>query len=79
MINDKLKEFCQKHEGITFFDATPIFSRGVGQGKHRLQNDLISPRGHPSELGFAVWEVSQTLEPSPTNFAQFASGVLPSS
>lgn len=56
LINDKLKEFCQKHEGITFFDATPIFSRGVGQGKHRLQNDLISPRGHPSELGFAVWE-----------------------
>jgi hypothetical protein len=28
----------------------------VGGGGHHLDNDLISPRGHPSELGFAVWE-----------------------
>lgn len=56
VINAKLKEFCSKHEGITFFDATPIFASDEGRGGHRLRNELISPRGHPSELGFAVWE-----------------------
>jgi len=56
MINQKLREFCSKHEGITFFDATPIFATNEGGGGHRLKNELISPRGHPSELGFAVWE-----------------------
>lgn len=56
LINDKLKEFAQKHESITFFDATSIFATEEGGGRHRLHNELISPRGHPSELGFAVWE-----------------------
>jgi hypothetical protein len=56
LINEKLKEFCTKHEQVTFFDATSIFADDVGGGKHNLYNDLISPRGHPSELGFAVWE-----------------------
>jgi hypothetical protein len=56
LINDKLKEFCSKHDSITFFDATPIFASDEGRGRHHLHNDLISPRGHPSDLGFAVWE-----------------------
>jgi len=56
MINEKLKEFCSKHEAITFFDATPTFATYEGSGGHLLKNELISPRGHPSELGFAVWE-----------------------
>ena len=56
VINEKLKEFCQKHDNISFFDATPLFSAQEGPGKHRLRNELISPRGHPSEIGFAVWE-----------------------
>ena len=56
LINEKLKEFCAKHEQVTFFDATSIFANDVGGGKHNLNSDLISPRGHPSELGFAVWE-----------------------
>ena len=56
LINDKLKEFCSKHESITFFDATPIFATDEGGGRHHMHNELISPRGHPSELGFAVWE-----------------------
>ncbi len=56
LINDKLKEFCNKHDSITFFDATPIFASDEGRGRHHLHNDLISPRGHPSDLGFAVWE-----------------------
>jgi len=56
LINDKLKEFCQKHESITFFDATQIFARDEGRGRHSLHSELISPRGHPSEIGFAVWE-----------------------
>jgi hypothetical protein len=55
-INNKLKEFCEKHDSVTFFDATSIFAQDVGGGRHHLDNDLISPRGHPSELGFAVWE-----------------------
>lgn len=56
LINEKLKEFCKKHDSITFFDATSIFASEEGQGKHRLYNELISPRGHPTELGFQVWE-----------------------
>jgi len=56
LINAKLKEFCSKHDSITFFDATPIFASNEGGGRHHLHNELISPRGHPSELGFAVWE-----------------------
>lgn len=56
LINDKLKDFCSKHESITFFDATPIFATSEGGGRHRLHNELISPRGHPSGLGFAIWE-----------------------
>ena len=56
LINEKLKEFADKHESVTFFDATSIFAEDVGGGRHHLDNDLISPRGHPSELGFAVWE-----------------------
>merc|ERR1719356_1742907 len=56
VINDKLKEFCRKHGSISFFDATPIFTRDEGRGRHSLHSELISPRGHPSEIGFAVWE-----------------------
>ena len=56
LINDKLKEFCTKHDNIVFFDATPIFASNEGGGKHKLHDELISPRGHPSELGFATWE-----------------------
>ncbi len=56
LINMKIKEFADKHESVTFFDATSIFAQDVGGGRHHLDNDLISPRGHPSELGFAVWE-----------------------
>ena len=56
LINDKLKEFCSKHDSITFFDATPIFASDEGRGRHHLHSELISPRGHPSDLGFAVWE-----------------------
>lgn len=56
LINEKLKEFCAKHDSVSFFDATSIFAQDVGGGRHHLDNDLISPRGHPSELGFAVWE-----------------------
>ena len=56
LINDKLKEFCSKHDSIRFFDATPIFASEEGGGRHHMHNELISPRGHPSELGFAVWE-----------------------
>mmetsp|Transcript_32825 Transcript_32825/g.67169 ORF Transcript_32825/g.67169 Transcript_32825/m.67169 type:complete len:702 (+) Transcript_32825:152-2257(+) len=57
LINDKLKEFCTKHESITFFDATEFFASKEEGGRHHLYNDLISPRGHPTELGFQRWEL----------------------
>jgi len=56
LINAQLKKFCSQHEFITFFDATSIFATNEGPGGHRLKNELISPRGHPSEYGFAMWE-----------------------
>lgn len=69
LINDKLKEFCMKHESITFFDATPIFATSESGGKHHLYTELISTRGHPSEQGFLRWEgailsrLNQLLKP----------------
>jgi len=56
LINDKLKEFCTKHESITFFDATEFFASKEEGGRHHLYNELISPRGHPTEIGFQRWE-----------------------
>eukprot|EP00574_Skeletonema_japonicum_P000415 CAMPEP_0201739028 /NCGR_PEP_ID=MMETSP0593-20130828/45561_1 /ASSEMBLY_ACC=CAM_ASM_000672 /TAXON_ID=267983 /ORGANISM="Skeletonema japonicum, Strain CCMP2506" /LENGTH=715 /DNA_ID=CAMNT_0048233265 /DNA_START=5 /DNA_END=2152 /DNA_ORIENTATION=+ len=56
LINDKLKEFCTKHDSITFFDATEFFASKEEGGRHHLYNELISPRGHPTELGFQRWE-----------------------
>ena len=58
LINDKLKEFASKHDSITFFDSTDIFASNEGGGKHHLHTELISPRGHPTPLGFAAWEGS---------------------
>ena len=58
LINDKLKEFASKHESITFFDATGIFTTDEGGGKHRLHPELISLRGHPTPQGFMAWEGS---------------------
>jgi len=57
LINDKLHEFCTKHESITFFDATEFFASKEEGGRHHLYNELISPRGHPTELGFQRWEL----------------------
>jgi lysophospholipase L1-like esterase len=56
LINDKLKQFCTKHDSITFFDATEFFASKEEGGRHHLYNELISPRGHPTELGFQRWE-----------------------
>ena len=56
LINDKLKEFCTMHESIIFFDTTDIFASKEEGGRHHLYNELISPRGHPTELGFETWE-----------------------
>jgi lysophospholipase L1-like esterase len=57
LINDKLKQFCAKHDSITFFDATEFFASKEEGGRHHLYNELISPRGHPTELGFQRWEL----------------------
>ena len=71
LINDKLKEFCTEHDSITFFDATEFFASKEEGGRHHLYNDLISPRGHPTELGFQRWELEirdrlqQLIPPEP--------------
>merc|ERR1719253_755334 len=51
LINAKLKEFCSKHDSITFFDATSIFATNEGPGGHRLKNELISPGVTPRRTG----------------------------
>ena len=71
LINEKLKQFCSKHDSITFFDATDIFASKEEGGRHHLYNELISPRGHPTEIGFQRWELQirdrlkQLIKPEP--------------
>lgn len=57
-INEELKKFCEKHEKITFFDATDIFAERAEGGQYVLLSDRISIRGHPTVLGFEKWEDS---------------------
>jgi hypothetical protein len=55
-INKQLRKFAEKHEKITFFDATSIFAERTEGNKYVLQSDKISLRGHPTLEGFAQWE-----------------------
>lgn len=55
-INKQLRKFAEKHEKITFFDATSIFAERTEGNKYVLQSDKISLRGHPTLAGFAQWE-----------------------
>ena len=60
-INQQLFKFCEKHDKVDFFDATNIFAerKTTESGSHRfytLKSDLISARGHPTELGYLQWE-----------------------
>lgn len=54
-INKELRKFAEKHDRVTFFDATSLFTEKVGPS-YKLLTDRISVRGHPTENGFVAWE-----------------------
>mmetsp|Transcript_11332 Transcript_11332/g.12657 ORF Transcript_11332/g.12657 Transcript_11332/m.12657 type:complete len:676 (+) Transcript_11332:92-2119(+) len=55
-INKELQKFADKHDDISFFDATDIFAERLNGRRYVLQSNKISIRGHPTELGFVKWE-----------------------
>jgi hypothetical protein len=55
-INNQLRKFAEKHEGISFFDATDIFAERGEARKYVLKSERISIRGHPNQEGFEKWE-----------------------
>ena len=57
-INDELRKFADKHDKVTFFDATAIFAERVEGSKYVLLTDRISIRGHPTQLGFSLWHAA---------------------
>lgn len=56
VINNNLRRFCEKHDHVTFFDATDIFAERTGPNAYVLKSNMISVRGHPTEAGFRAWE-----------------------
>ena len=56
-INKELRKFAEKNEHVYFFDATDLFTEKTEKNAYKLQTDRISIRGHPTEIGFQVWEV----------------------
>jgi hypothetical protein len=71
-INQQLKKFAANNadRGVSYYDATKLFvsveaTSTPGVTRSRLRTELISPRGHPTALGFAEWEDSalQFLNP----------------
>jgi hypothetical protein len=54
-INEQLKKFCAKHDGVSFFDATKFFAEQDGD-YWVLKKDMITFQGHPTEAGYAAWE-----------------------
>jgi lysophospholipase L1-like esterase len=61
-INKQLRKFADKHEKITFFDATSIFAERSEENKYVLQSNKISLRGHPTLVGFAEWEEAVAIK-----------------
>jgi hypothetical protein len=65
-INEELRRFCVKHDRVTFFDATDIFTSRLEMARYVLQSDMISIRGHPTVAGFEAWEDAILLEVNKT-------------
>ncbi|KAL7574670.1 hypothetical protein ACA910_003015 [Epithemia clementina (nom. ined.)] len=63
-INRDLKSFADETEGVTFFDATPLFTRPSNDGSHHmiLKTELISIMGHPTWKGFDIWEEAVAMQ-----------------
>jgi hypothetical protein len=59
-INDQLKKFAASHERVTFFDANEIFTitdaPDAKRGVAILNRSRMTPRGHPTEMGYSLWE-----------------------
>eukprot|EP00546_Thalassionema_frauenfeldii_P014614 CAMPEP_0178930140 /NCGR_PEP_ID=MMETSP0786-20121207/21046_1 /TAXON_ID=186022 /ORGANISM="Thalassionema frauenfeldii, Strain CCMP 1798" /LENGTH=700 /DNA_ID=CAMNT_0020606587 /DNA_START=294 /DNA_END=2396 /DNA_ORIENTATION=- len=61
-INSQLRRFADKHDGISFFDATKIFTERGENGKYILQSERISIRGHPTLVGFEMLEEAMAMK-----------------
>jgi len=55
-INEALRKFSEKHDHITFFDATDIFAERETGEEYILLSNRVSARGHPTTEGYQVWE-----------------------
>jgi hypothetical protein len=59
-INDQLRKFAASHERVTYFDANELFtitdSPDVRRGVAILNRSRMTPRGHPTEMGYSLWE-----------------------
>lgn len=55
-INRDLRKFAKHKNNVSFFDATEIFTKKDVDDKAILLTDRITVQGHPTELGFAMYE-----------------------
>jgi hypothetical protein len=55
-INKELRKFAENNARVDFFDATDLFTEKTASNAYKLLTDRISIRGHPTEVGFTVWE-----------------------
>mmetsp|Transcript_38905 Transcript_38905/g.117013 ORF Transcript_38905/g.117013 Transcript_38905/m.117013 type:complete len:722 (-) Transcript_38905:426-2591(-) len=58
VINNALRKFADKHDHVSFFDSTYLFTARDGPRSFTLLSDMISPRGHPTDAGFQRWETA---------------------
>jgi len=57
-VNRKLQKFAKNTEGgkVIFFDATNLFTEKEDPHTYTLKSDMITLRGHPTQMGFETWE-----------------------
>jgi len=55
-INEELRKFSAKHDHISYFDVTDTFAERKDGDNYVLLSKMVSARGHPTELGYKVWE-----------------------
>jgi hypothetical protein len=59
-INGQLRKFAASHERVTYFDANEIFTMTdapkAKKGVVVLNRARMSPRGHPTQMGYSIWE-----------------------
>ena len=55
VINKQLRHFSKKHEQVEYFDATNVFIEKDGDGKLKVNTDIMPDRLHPNHIGEAMW------------------------